>query len=133
MSFKAELVVQGQTFAVRHFQWAIRQHTDELGRPDARVHGGTLELELAAQPSELLEHWALNDTHRLDGMVIVLEPDSPTVRDKVKFFGAYCVGFEKNFQDAHAVGGMTMRLSLSANKLQYDEVEIDNKWPDAAS
>lgn len=131
MSFKAELVIQGHTFAVQQFHWVIGQRTDELGRPDARVHGGTLEIELAAQPSELLEHWALSDTQRLDGAVHVMEPDSPTVRDKVKFWGAHCVGFQKNFQDAHAVGGMTMRLSLSANKLQCNEMEIDNHWPDA--
>ena len=132
MSFKAVLLVQGESFAVRNFHWAVSQHTDALGRPEARVQGGTLEIELDAPPSEMLTHWATNDTKRHDGVVNVYEADSASVRDEVKFFDAYCVQFNKHFQDAHAAAGMTLRLTLSANKLQYAEVEVDNRWPDVA-
>lgn len=132
MSFKAQLVVQDEIFTLRHFSWALSQQTDVLGRPDARVQGGTVEIELDAQPSAVLAFWATDDTKRFDGVVNVFEADSESVRDQVQFFDAHCVALSKHFQDAHAAQGMTMRLTLSANKLQYAEMEIDNHWPDVA-
>lgn len=132
MSFRAQLVVQGEPFAVRHFSWAITQRTDVLGRPAAHVEGGTLEIALDSQPSETLEFWATSSTKRFDGVVKIFEPDSTAVRDEVRFFDAHCVGFHKQFQDANSIRGMTLVLSLSANKLQYAEMEIHNNWPDAA-
>ncbi len=111
----------------------MSQQTDELGRPDARVHGGTVELELDSQPNELLEHWALHDTKRLDGLVQVLAADQQAVQNELRFFGACCVGLTKHYQDAHSQRGMTMDLRLSANRLQYGEAELDNRWPGTAA
>lgn len=133
MSFSASLLIEGETFTVRHFQWAISQQTDELGRPAARVQGGTIAITLDSQPSEVLEHWALDDTKRFDGVLHVLEADSYAIRDQLKFFGAHCVGLAKQFQDAGATQGMAMHLTLSADKLQFAEAELANNWPDAAS
>ena len=132
MSFKAELVVEDQTFTVRQFSWAVSQQTDQLGRPDARVHGGTLELTLDAPPSDLLQGWARSHTRRLDGVVNVYEDDKNAIRDVVRFFAAHCTSFHRDFQDAHAAQGMTTVLSLSANKIQYAELEVHNRWPDVA-
>ena len=132
MSFRAELVIQDEIFVVRQFSWAISQQTDQLGRPDARVHGGTLELTLDAPPSDLLQDWARSHTKRLNGRVQVYEADSATVRDVVSFFAAHCTSLHRDFQDAHAAQGMTMVLALSANKLQYAKMEVHNRWPDIA-
>ncbi|GAB3637092.1 hypothetical protein GCM10027422_26820 [Hymenobacter arcticus] len=56
MSFYAQLLVQDELFTLRQFSWAISQQADMLGRPSARMQGGTLELELEleldAQPSD---------------------------------------------------------------------------------
>lgn len=132
MSFHAQLTVQDEVFTLLHLSWTIGQHTDELGRPSAYVHGGTLEIELDAQPSEVLHFWAVSDTKRFDGVIDVFEPDSPVVRDRLMFFDASCVLLGKQFQDAHSSQGMTMRLTISANKLQFKEMTLDNKWPDVA-
>ena len=132
MSFHAQLSVQDEVFTVRQLSWTISQATDVLGRPDARVRGGTVEMELDAQPSELLHFWATDDMKRLDGAVVFFEADRAAIRDRLAFFDAHCVQFSKQFQDANSRRGMTMRLTLSANKLQFGEMEIHNNWPDLA-
>jgi len=133
MSFSAYLLVQNETFTVRSFHWAIKQHTDELGRPTARVEGGILDITLDSQPNEALHFWAIDDTKQFDGVLNVLEEDSRAIRDQLAFFGAHCVGLTKQFQDANSTRGMTMHLTLSANKLTHGEITIDNKWPTAAT
>lgn len=133
MSFSAYLVVENQTFAVRNFHWAIKQRTDELGRPAARVEGGTLEITIDSQPNETLHFWAIDDTKHFDGVLNVLEADSQAIRDQLKFFGAHCIGLTKQFQDINSAHGMLMHLTLSADKLHLGEIVIDNKWPDTAA
>ena len=96
------------------------------------MQGGTLELELDAQPSEVLHFWATDDTKRYNGVVNVFEADSELVRDKLAFFDAHCVRLSKHLQHGSTTGSMTMQLTLSANKLQFGETEIHNHWPDVA-
>ena len=132
MSFKAVLVVEEESFSVLRFEWAFSQQTDELGRPTSRVEGGILRLELDAPPSELLSQWAHSNNKQLDGVLNIYEADRASVRDQVKFFAAHCVQFSKHFQDAHATQGLILKLTLSANKLRFGELEVDNRWPDAA-
>ena len=133
MSFSANLVIENETFAVRSFHWAIKQQTDDLGRPAARVEGGTIDITLDSQPNEKLHYWAIDDTKRFDGVLNVLEEDSQAIRDQLTFVGAHCIGLSKQFQDTNSLQGMTMHLTLSAAELHYGEVLIDNKWPDLAS
>ena len=132
MSFHAQLVIENESFTLRQFSWAISQQADTLGRPAARVQGGTLELELDAQPSEVLHFWATDDTKRYNGVVNVFEADSEMVRDQLAFFDAHCVRLSKHLQHGSTAGSMTMQLTLSANKLQFGETEIHNHWPDIA-
>ncbi|GAB3637093.1 hypothetical protein GCM10027422_26830 [Hymenobacter arcticus] len=79
-----------------------------------------------------MHNWAIDDTKRYNGVVSVLEADSETVRDKLAFFDAQCVHLGKHLQPGSSAGSMTMRLTLSANKLQFGEAEVHNHWPDAA-
>lgn len=97
------------------------------------MQGGTLELELDTQPSEVLHFWATDDTKRYNGVVNVFEADSEIVRDKLAFFDAHCVRFSKHLQPSSTVGSMTTQLTLSANKLQFGETEIHNHWPALAA
>ena len=129
MSFNVQLIVQDEIFRVRQFNWSFSQETDELGRADSNVQGGSIEIEIEAQPNAVLHFWAANHTKRFDGVVTVSEDDRATVRDRLEFFDTYCVMLSKHFQDASATESMTMRLTLSANKLRFAEVEIDNRWP----
>jgi hypothetical protein len=117
MSFSAALIINGKSYTVRHFNWGVQQNTDVVGRPDARVQGGRLQVELDSEPDETLHHWALDDTKKMNGELVVFAADNRYSRRKtITFEDAYCVG-------------MTMTLTLSANKLSSGEVTLDNKWP----
>jgi hypothetical protein len=129
MSFKAQLIVEEQTYEVNRFSWSIDQNTDALSRPDARVQGGQLYVELDSQPDDLLHHWALDNTKKLEGKLMVFESDSMSVRKTIEFRDAFCVGLRKSFDGSASTSNMTMSLTLSADKLVCGEVTIDNEWP----
>ena len=128
MSFEAAFIVQGETFNVRRFNWSIHQSADTLNRADTLVQGGQLQVELDSQSSDLLHFWALDNTKRLDGKILVFEADSRAVRKTIEFQDAYCVGLSKRFDGTASTSGMVMTLMLSAGKLQCGEVVLDNKW-----
>jgi len=132
MAFKAQLLLEDESFTVWAFTWAISQPTDALGRPSTRAQGGTMQLELASQSNTLLESWALDDDKRLAGVVSVFEESGVGVRDKIEFFDAQCTLLRKQYHDAPSAQGGTMLLELSANKLRYAEVTLTNDWPDAS-
>ncbi len=130
MSFSAAFIVNGKSYVVRRFSWGVQQQTDVVGRPDARVQGGQLQVELDSEPDETLHHWALDDTKRMSGEVVVFAADNRFVRRKtITFTDAYCVGLSKLFDGSASAQGMTMTLTLSADKLQSGEVTLDNHWP----
>ena len=131
MSFSAELIISNKHYTVRHFNWSVQQNTDVVGRPDARVHGGQLVVELDSEPDESLHHWALDDTKKMSGELAVFSADNRLSRRKtIRFEEAYCVGLGKQFDGSASDQGMTMTLTLSANKISSGEVKLDNKWPD---
>ena len=130
MSFSAALIVNGKNYSVRRFIWGVQQNTDAVGRPDARVQGGQLQVELDSEADEALHHWALDDTKKMSGELVVFAPDNRDSRRKtIEFTDAYCVGLSKHFDGSASSQGMTMTLTLSANQLSIGEVELDNKWP----
>ena len=115
---------------MRRFSWGLRQQTDLVGRPDARVQGGQLQVELDSVPDELLHHWALDDTKKMSGQLVVASDDDASVaRKTITFTDAYCVGLSKLFDGSASTQPMTMTLTLSANKLQSGGVTLDNQWP----
>ena len=130
MSFSAALIVNNKQYSVRRFGWGVRQNTDQVGRPDARVQGGQLQIELDSEPDEALHHWALDDVKKLSGELVVFAANNRFSRRKtITFQDAYCVGMSKQFDGSASEQGMTMALTLSANKLSCGEVTLDNKWP----
>lgn len=130
MSFSAALIIANKSYTVRHFSWGVQQNTDVVGRPDARVQGGQLVVELDSEPDETLNHWALDDTKKMSGELAVFSADNRLSRRKtIRFEDAYCVGLSKMFDGSASDLGMTMTLTLSANKLSSGEVTLDNKWP----
>ncbi|RZK11956.1 MAG: hypothetical protein EOO56_28545 [Hymenobacter sp.] len=132
MSFSAKLIVDGgdMDYVVRRFSWGLRQQTDLVGRPDARVQGGQLQVEIDSVPDELLHHWALDDTKKLSGKLIVATADDGSAaRKTITFTDAYCVGLNKLFDGSASTQPMTMTLTLSADKLQSGGVLLDNMWP----
>ena len=132
MSFSASLIVDGSDtpFVVRRFSWGLRQQTDLVGRPDARVQGGQLQVEVDSVPDEVLHHWALDDTKRLSGKLVVASADDASVaRRTISFTDAYCIGLSKLFDGSASTQPMTMTLTLSADKIQSGGVTLDNQWP----
>jgi len=130
MSFSAALIVNNKQYSIRRFNWGVQQNTDIVGRPDARVQGGQLQVELDSEPDEVLHHWALDDTKKMSGEIVVFAADSRLSRRKtIRFEDAYCVGLGKHFDGSASEMGMTMTLTLSANRLSNGEVTLDNKWP----
>jgi hypothetical protein len=130
MSFNAALILDSKEYTVRRFRWGVQQNTDIVGRADARVQGGQLEVELDSEADEALHHWALDDTKKMSGELVVYAADNRLSRRKtITFEDAYCVGLGKRFDGSASEQGMTMTLTLSANRLSSGEGQINNNWP----
>ncbi len=131
MAFSAKLFIDdGGDYVVRSFSWSLRQHTDLLGRPDARVQGGQLLVEIDSVPDEAMHRWALEDKKQMSGRLVVASADDASVaRKTIIFTEAYCVGLRKLFDGSASAQSMTMALTLSANKIKSGDVELNNKWP----
>jgi hypothetical protein len=131
MSFSAKLFIDGAaTHTVRRFSWSLRQQTDLVGRPDARVQGGQLQIEVDSLPDEVVHHWALDDTKKLSGRILVeADDDASAARKTIIFSDAYCIGLSKQFDGSASTQSMTMTLTLSADKIQSGGVTLDNQWP----
>lgn len=130
MSFSAALTVNGKNYVVRRFRWGVRQNTDVMGRPDARIQAGQLQVELDSEPDDVLHHWALDDAKLMNGEITVFAADDGDVRRKrIKFEDAYCIGLSKRFDGSGSNQGMTMTLTLSAHRLTIGDVSINNEWP----
>ena len=131
MSFSAKLFIDGAaTHTVRRFSWSLRQQTDLVGRPDARVQGGQLQIEVDSLPDEVVHHWALDDTKKLSGRILVeADDDASAARKTIIFSDAYCIGLSKQFDGSASTQSMTMTLTLSADKIQSGSVTLDNQWP----
>ncbi len=131
MSFSATLTINNKDYTLRRFSWSVEQHADEMGRPEARVRAGRLEVELDSEPDETLHHWATDHTKRLNGEILVIAPDNQLSRRKtIVFEDACCVGLNKYFDGSASAQSMVMRLTISARRLSCGEVELDNKWLD---
>ena len=131
MAFSAKLFIDGAAdYVVRSFSWSLRQQTDLVGRPDARVQGGQLLIEVDSVPDELMHHWALDDTKKMSGRLVVASADDASVaRKTIIFTDAYCIGLSKLFDGSASTQPMTMTLTLSADKIKSGGVELDNQWP----
>ncbi|RYY20842.1 MAG: hypothetical protein EOO36_02365 [Cytophagaceae bacterium] len=131
MSFEAQLLIgSSKPYNVRRFSWSLRQSTDAVGRPDARVQGGQLNVELDSEPDEMLHSWALDDTKKMSGEIIVFSDREHNMpRKTLTFTDAYCVELRKHFDGSSSAQGMTMALILSADQLQVGQVELRNEWP----
>jgi len=131
MAFSAKLFIDGAAdYVVRSFSWSLRQQTDLVGRPDARVQGGQLLIEVDSVPDELMHHWALDDTKKMSGRLVVASADDASVaRKTITFTDAYCIGLSKLFDGSASTQPMTMTLTLSADKIKSGGVELDNQWP----
>lgn len=130
MSFSAKLFIDGGDYVVRRFTWSLRQQTDLMGRPDARVQGGQLSVEVDSVPDEVVHEWALSDAKQLSGKIVVAAADNASAaRKTIVFTEAYCIGLSKQFDGSASAQSMTMTLTLSANKIKSGDVELDNQWP----
>lgn len=131
MSFEADLVIADEAkYSVRRFSWGIHQPTDAVSRAGALVQGGQLEIELDSVPNEMLHYWALDDTKKLSGQLLVYADDQRgAIRKTIHFTDAYCVGLRKQFDGSASNRGMTMTLSLSADQVSSGSVTFHNHWP----
>lgn len=55
--YNAELVIEGKTYRVMHCDYAFNQPITETGRPNGRVFGGLLNLEIETSGDITFIHW----------------------------------------------------------------------------
>jgi len=133
MAFIAGLKLAGDdnTYNIRRLQWSIRQQKDQLGRPNAVVHGGQIQVELASMPDELVE-WMFQPRKLLDGTIQILRDDTKETLKTITFTNAFCVLLKGSFVPNGPVTSLTRSLLISAQQLVVEgeeQVRVRNNWP----
>jgi len=127
MLSKAELVLEGNTYALNSVSFEIGQDLDHFGRPSSMPKGGKIEIELNTVEDDVLFDWMVRTEKMLNGSISLYEADNETRLKELKFENALCIAYTEVFEEAMEENLVT-RLTISAEKLSIGNIDLDNAW-----
>ncbi len=121
--------LEGKTYLLNRLSLEISQAVDSVGRPSSSTKGGKIRLEMDSVDDDTITDWMVNAHKKLNGKVVFYKIDEASKLKELKFEDAYCVEMLEKFDGTSSSEGMTMQLTISAEKLSIGSVEISNDWP----
>ncbi|UYZ62609.1 type VI secretion system tube protein TssD [Hymenobacter weizhouensis] len=112
-------------------QFSIHQETDAAGRVSSKAKPGSVIVEIIATDSTALAAWAADSYKQESGITIKFDKANEAgVLKTVTIDEAYCVNYVENFsaKGTSTDASMTVRLEITANKINLAGVALDNKW-----
>ncbi|MBL0257533.1 MAG: hypothetical protein IPQ03_08385 [Bacteroidetes bacterium] len=133
--YNAELVIEGKTYRVMHCDYAFNQPITETGRPNGRVFGGLINLEVETSGDITFIQWMV-EHHLTKRGELHFRSRRTGMREKsIEFEDAYVVNYFESYND-HDTNPMTERIVISALKMTittYGDspgtVMTINDWP----
>ncbi|MDO4230154.1 MAG: type VI secretion system tube protein TssD [Capnocytophaga sp.] len=116
-------------YELSNFSYALEQPTDQKGKAQGEVQGGTLQLTIDGLPSNEIIEWMLNPRRYREGAVITYGEDNASVM-KIFFEKAACVVMNIKYTDDGG-GFISLELTLNAQSLVIGEYTVENKWKNA--
>ncbi len=127
MIFKAELILEGNTYLLNSLTFQLNQAIDKFGRPSSITKGGKIEIELFTVEDDVIFDWMVHPRKTLNGNINLYEADNETKFKEMKFENAYCIEYFEIFD--HSISeSMVTKLIVSAEKLSIGTIELDNQW-----
>ncbi|MET4139672.1 type VI secretion system tube protein TssD [Pedobacter sp. UYP1] len=126
MNVKAILSVGIEKYELVHLDFSVEQAVDDKMQPQHEVYGGFFELEIAQQINALTYKWMVNNFEQRDGKIDFKDEGGQTMHT-IHFTKGYCVNYR---QQVSATGNqsLTTWLTISAGKVMFNNIELDNNW-----
>lgn len=128
MAFKANLELDGQAYRLLHCSYSLRRNVDSTGRPSSAVMGGTVHLEIESTDDTNIWDILISHFKTVDGKIVFKKRDEEAKMKELIFENAYIIDYTEQF-DADGGNPMTIRFTLSAQKLTLGAESHKNEWP----
>jgi Hemolysin coregulated protein Hcp (TssD) len=126
MSFKVELVIEGNTYNVRRFYTWVVRNTDTKGRPSSMPSWG-INLRIDAVDDTTLTSWMIDPTKQMEGKLIIYRIGQNSKLKEIKFKKAYC-GFLRD-QFFSEKGFSICEIVIKGEEIQFNTVSLKHHWP----
>lgn len=115
-----------ESYELESCNYSFSQGTDQNGKPQTEVCGGTIQLTYAGLPEEDMLRWMLGARKYEDGAIVVCN-DSDEPLEKVYFEQAACVGLELSYTQS-GKSYIRTKITLQARKIKVGDTILENRW-----
>jgi hypothetical protein len=129
MSFIAKLMLDEEEMNVLHCGYRFTQDTNTTGRPSAIPRGGSVNLVVESNGNTDLFDWMISPTLTKSGKVTFYRRDNMIKLKTLEFTDAHCVEYYETF-DHQGQNPMQVQITISAHRLQLNDSEYLNNWPE---
>ena len=127
MSFLAKLNIDDAEYMVMNFHLGMEQRLGTNGAAIQKPVGGILSFELESSSTTDFFDWMVSPNKKKDGSITFFRRDAMSRMRKVDFFEAICFKFDEQYTSA-GESAMTVKVSISARKIQMEDVFVENEW-----
>lgn len=113
-------------YELSNFSYALEQPTDQNGKAQGEVQGGTLQITIDGLPSDEIIEWMLNPRRYREGAIITYGEDNASVF-RIFFKKTACTKMQIKYI-SKGKGFFNLNIHLQAQNLIFPEGEIENKW-----
>ncbi|MCC6287226.1 MAG: phage tail protein [Chitinophagaceae bacterium] len=127
MSFKAKLKVAGKEVNVLNCSYALKQETDQTGRPSSITRGGKITLTVESTGDTSFFEWMTNNFERKDGTIVFIKRDTDATLKELNFKEAYLVEYRETFNST-GENPVIETFTLSAREIALGTGSHINEW-----
>ncbi|HNQ00429.1 MAG TPA: type VI secretion system tube protein TssD [Bacteroidia bacterium] len=130
-----ELKIEGKIFRVVHCDYAFNQPVDENNRPNGRVLGGKINLEIDSPGSIILIQWMIEHHATKTGEINFLSRRTGRREKTIKFTEGYVVQYFESYNEFDS-NPTTERVVIAARAIEITtfgdnpgSVNMEQSWP----
>lgn len=127
MSFLAKLTIEEEEMNVLECSFEFTQKVDYNGRPTELPRAGLINILLESTNNTNLLAWMVLPHTYKDGEIVFFKRDIMSSNKTLKFFDAFCVSYQENFNAEDALP-MKTKICISARALEINDVSYENSW-----
>lgn len=127
MSFKAKLKVAGKEVNVLNCSYALKQETDQTGRPSSITRGGKITLTVESTGDTSFFEWMTNNFERKDGTIVFVKRDTDATLKELNFKEAYLVEYRETFNST-GENPVIETFTISAREIALGTGSHTNEW-----
>lgn len=122
-SFRAEITVDNQTFALSRCYFEIHRDMDQRGRPTARP-SWTTWINMESTDKTTIANWMIDPKKTQDVTITFYQTDQNVKFREIKLIKASCYTYHEQFASDQNFG--ILRYQVSGNEIQIGPVNYIN-------